>query len=115
MRSENHQQREAARKTKMNERIKRRRSSSRCSRKDIWPPSSSSPPRLVESDLKSADIAMKFELEPILLSNRLCFCLSGFRGNFYRFRRSVSECFGKGLWLSFAGNQQFGSGRVEYR
>ena len=41
---------------KMNERIRRRRSSSRCSRKDIWPPSSSSPPRFVESDLKSADM-----------------------------------------------------------
>ena len=58
---------------------------------------------------------MKFELEPILLSNRLSLALSGFRRNFYRFWRSVSECFGKGLWLSLARNEQFGSGRVEYR
>lgn len=56
MRSEKYQHAEAAMKTKMNDRIKRRRSSSRCSRKDIWPPSSSSRPRFVESDLKSADM-----------------------------------------------------------
>src|SRR5678816_878482 len=100
MRSEKYQHAEAAMKTKMNERIKRRRSSSRCSRNDIWPPSSSSRFRLVESDLKSADIAMGFELEPILFSNRLCFGRNGFRGNFNRFRRSFGESFGKGLWLS---------------
>src|SRR5215213_2554398 len=66
MRSEKNQQTEAARKTKMNERTRRRRNSSRCSRKDICPPSSSSLFLLVDSALMIADIAN--ELYPILFS-----------------------------------------------
>src|SRR5215213_1410472 len=60
MRSEKNQLTEVAINMKMNERIKRRRSSSRCSRKDICPPSSSSFPLLVESDLRNADIGVGY-------------------------------------------------------
>src|ERR1044072_1676880 len=56
MRSETNQQNVAARNTKLRERIKRLRSSSRCSRKDIWPPSCSSLPLSPLSARKSADI-----------------------------------------------------------
>jgi len=50
-----------------------------------------------------------------LFSNRLCFGVSGFGGNWYRFRRSFCDSFGKGLWLGFAGNDQFGSRRLDDR
>src|ERR1051326_247598 len=95
IRSEKNQETEAAITTKATERISRRRSSSRCSRKDIWPPSSSSLPLFVESALKNADIAAR--LEPFLFAERIgcgfgCGCyglrgcewLSRFRDWFWR-------------------------------
>src|SRR5690349_17594412 len=45
----------------MNERIKRRRNSSRCSRNDICPPSSSSLDLLLDRALRIADITNKFK------------------------------------------------------
>src|SRR6266566_3794444 len=56
MRSETNQQSVAARNTKASERISRLRNSSRCSRKDIWPPSSSSLPFPVPSALRNVDM-----------------------------------------------------------
>src|SRR5438034_2001876 len=56
MRSEINQHRVEAIKTKRTERIRRLRSSSRCSRKDIWPPSSSSLGRLIVRALRRDDI-----------------------------------------------------------
>src|SRR6266508_3433072 len=60
MRSETNQQTVAARNTKASERISRVLSSSRCSRKDIWPPSSSALSFPVPSALKNVDINFCF-------------------------------------------------------
>src|SRR5258706_944480 len=53
MRSETNQQSNAATNTKTIDRIRRLRSSSRCSRNDIWPPSSSSPDSFPSSEFLS--------------------------------------------------------------
>src|ERR1700687_383058 len=56
MRPEANQQPMAARITNTIERIRRVRSSSRCSRKDIWPPRSSSVGLLPERALRKVDM-----------------------------------------------------------
>src|SRR6185503_17126615 len=77
----------------MNERIKRRRSSSRCSKNDICPPSSSSFPRLVDKAFIIADIGSDRRLEPFLFSKRLSFCWRRFWGSFYKVRGRFSDRF----------------------
>src|SRR5689334_22343902 len=82
MRSEKNHEMEAARTTNTNERIKRRRNSSRCSRKDIWPPSSSSLPLFEDNALMNADIVSA--LEPFVFAERFGCGFSGGRGDWLR-------------------------------
>src|SRR6266446_1522339 len=104
---ETNQQAKAAIRTKIMLRIKRVRSSSRCSRNDIWPPRSSSPASFFLLAFSSCrrDIAVVLNrvqfvrcLQPLVFTVRLLTrCGIGLRFCFARlYQRRINRCDGRG-------------------